>query len=119
MDDAAPTDDTASEARARELELERLATRDGQAGEYRDALMQALTATNLELSANGIQPRIDSVIEALTMLQAEFVAMYPHRGERRRIIAEVEANLPRLVTLRTSTGTKPARELAPDRGEVN
>lgn len=95
----------------RKQELARLGTRDGQAQEYRDALMQALTATNLEIGANGIQPRIDAVVQALTMLQAEFIAMYPDRNERRLRMADVESNLKRLVTLRVTTGTKPAWEM--------
>lgn len=99
------------EAFERQQFLQHIATRDGQASEYRDALQQALNATNLEISANGVQPRIDGVIAALTMLQAEFIAMYPDRNERRLRLADVEKNLSRLVTLRVTTGSKPAREL--------
>lgn len=100
-----------TEAEQRQLELAELASRDGQAREYRDALMQALTAVNAEVTAQGVQPRVDAVIQALTMLQAEFVAMYPSRGDRRKVRAEIESNLTRLVALRTSTGAKPAKPL--------
>jgi hypothetical protein len=111
-----PREFETDEARARcerDEEVARLMTRDGQAAEHREALMQALSATNLELSGNGVQPRIDAVIQALTMLQAEFIAMYPSRGERRKLEAEVQHNLGKLITLRTSVGgVKPAKELA-------
>ena len=92
-------------------ERERLATRDGQAEFWREIISDALKAGNLELAGNIVQPRIDSVIQATTMVQAEFIAMYPERGDRRRLMAEVEGNLPRLVTLRTSVGAKPAKVL--------
>jgi hypothetical protein len=76
--------------------------------------MQALNAMNLELAGAGVKPRILSVIQALTMLQAEFVAMLPHRNERRMRMLEIEQNLKRLVALKTSVGVKPAAELPPD-----
>ncbi len=114
MDEAAGLTDQEREDRARKLELQRLASRDGQAQEFRDALMQALNATNLEIGSNGIQPRIDAVIAATSMIQAEFIAMYPNRGERRRIMAEIEANVSRMVALRLNTGTKTAKELNPE-----
>lgn len=99
----------------RAQELAALQTRDGQANQYREALMEALKAKNLEVAAQGVQPRIDSVIQALSMLQAEFIAMYPERGERRRIMAEIEGNLPRLVRLRTEVGgQKLAKPMKPD-----
>ncbi len=98
----------------RDAETAALKTRDGQSKAYRDALMEALTAKNLEVSAQGLQPRIDSVIQALTMLQAEFVAMYSNRNERRMRMAEVETNLKRLVALRSGMSQKPAKMMAPD-----
>jgi hypothetical protein len=102
------------EAADRAAELKRLQTVDGQAAEFRDALMQALNAMNLELAGAGVKPNILSVIQALTMLQAEFVAMHPHRNERRMRMLEIEQNLKRLVALKTSVGVKPAAELPPD-----
>lgn len=98
----------------RQQELAALKTRDGQSNAYRDALMEALTAKNLEIGAQGLQPRIDSVVQALTMLQAEFIAMFPNRNERRMRMAEVETNLKRLVALRSGMSQKPAKPMAPD-----
>lgn len=98
------------EAAEREQEKARLATRDGQAGEFRDALREALIVVNNEISQLGAQPRIDSVIQALTMLQAEFVAMEPTRLGRRRMLGELQHNLKRLVALRGDTAT-PAKVL--------
>jgi hypothetical protein len=77
----------------RQKELERLGSRDGQAAEFKDALMQGLNALNLELAAHGVQPRIDAVVQALTMLQAEFVAMDPVRNSRRATLKTIERNL--------------------------
>lgn len=104
------TDEQIAE-RERQLEIQRLASRDGQAEFWREIISDALKAGNLELAGNAVQPRIDSVIQAATMVQAEFIAMFPERGDRRRLMAEVEGNLSRLVTLRTSVGAKPAKVL--------
>lgn len=107
------TDDP--EQAEREIEARAaMAGRDGQTEFFREAIKQALQAANLELGASGIQPRIDAVIAATTMIQADFVAMYPNRAERRMRQIEIEQNLKRLVTLRTSMGQKPAKALAPD-----
>lgn len=98
--------------RERLAEIERLKSRDGQAEFWREIISDALKAGNLELAGNAVQPRIDSVIQGLTMVQAEFIAMFPDRGARRRLMAEVEGNLPRLVTLRLSVGgARPAKVL--------
>ena len=104
------TEDQIAE-RERLAEIERLKSRDGQAEFWREIIGNALKAGNLELAGNAVQPRIDSVIQATTMVQAEFIAMFPNRGERHRLMAEVEGNLPRLVALRTSVGAKPAKVL--------
>lgn len=108
--------ETPEQKEARELaeQKRRLGTRDGQADEYRQAIKQALQAMNLEVAAQGVQPRIDSVIQALTMLQAEFVAMYPARGDRRRLQAEIAANLTRLTGLHVNMGQKAAKVLQED-----
>lgn len=108
--------ETPEQRDARELaELKRrLASQDGQADAYRQAIKQALQAMNIEVAAQGVQPRIDSVIQALTMLQAEFVAMYPARGDRRRLQAEIAANLSRLTSLHVGMGQKPAKVLQDD-----
>lgn len=111
METADALTDEQREALELEREQARLKTRDGQAQEFRDGLMQALTALNHEIAGQGAQPRIDAVIQALTMLQAEFVAMEPNRNRRRMIEAEIAHNLRRLVTLRMSTGSKPAKPL--------
>lgn len=74
---------------------------EGQVREFRDALKQALNTVNLEIAANGGKPGVDAVIAALTSLQAEFIAMAPHRYARRMQIKEIERELPRLVALRT------------------
>lgn len=104
MDENAGLTPAEIEEKRRRDEAARLATRDGQAEFWRVIVGDALKAGNLDLAGQGVQPRIDSVIQGLTMVQAEFVAMFPQRGDRRRLMAEVEANLPRLVALRTSVG---------------
>lgn len=111
--------ETPEQRDARELaELKRrLGTRDGQADEYRQAVKQALQAMNFEVAANGAQPRIDSVLQALTMLQAEFVAMYPARSDRRRLQAEIAANLGRLTSLHVDMGQKAAKVLQNDQSD--
>lgn len=108
--------ETPEQKAARELaeQKRRLGTRDGQADEYRQAIKQALQAMNLEVAAQDVQPRIDSVIQALTMLQAEFVAMYPGRGDRRRLQAEIAENLARLTSLHVNMGQKAAKPLQDD-----
>ncbi|MBZ9986076.1 hypothetical protein LB572_03080 [Mesorhizobium sp. BH1-1-5] len=84
-------------------ERERLAmiSQEGQTREFRDAIKQALNTVNLEIAANGGQPAVDAVMAALTSIQAEFIAMAPHRYARRMQIKEIERELPRLVALRT------------------
>jgi hypothetical protein len=62
-----------------------------------------------------VKPRTDAVTQALTMLQADFVAMLPHRNERRAMFSEILENMQRLVTLKLSVGTKPAAELPPEK----
>lgn len=101
------------EDRERAAERAELASREGQAKLFRETIKQALNATNLEIAGQGAQPRIDSVIQSLTMLQAEFVAMEPQRNTRRMRIAEISHNLKQLVSLHAGMGQKPAKPLGP------
>ncbi len=73
---------------------------EAQTREFRDAIKQALTAVNLEISANDGQPQIDAVTAALTSVLAEFIAMQPSRNVRRLQIAHCDRDLKRLVSLR-------------------
>lgn len=84
-----------------ERERQAMISQEGQTREFRDAIKQALNTVNLEIAANGGQPAVDAVMAALMSLQAEFIAMAPHRYARRMQIKEIERELPRLVALRT------------------
>lgn len=101
-------------------EIEKLKTEEGQAQEFRDALSLALSTMNVELASKGVKPNAGAVLRALTMLQAEFVAMYADRNARRAKIKEIGFNLTKLIALRLSVGVKPATVIpANDEGQLN
>jgi predicted nucleic acid-binding protein len=85
-----------------EAERQALIGHAGQVKEFRDAVKQALTTVNMEIAANGGQPAVDAVTEALTSVHAEFIAMAPDRNARRAQLAVADRNLRRLVALRAS-----------------